>query len=86
MIDGLLEPVREGRIRLPRIVVNFAGADIATDIATDIADVGEISSLDAPHRVFDAILRDSNLDGLPQLAGVDPRGRPQDTDVATRNR
>lgn len=82
MIDGLLEPVREGRIRLPRIVVDFAGADIATDIA----DVGEISSLDAPHRVFDAILRDSNLDGLPQLAGVDPRGRPQDTDVATRNR
>ena len=55
--EALLAAAREGRISLPRIVVDFAG--------TDVADIGEISSLDAPHRVFDAILRDSDLDGSP---------------------
>jgi len=35
---------------------------IAVDFAdTEVSDIGRISTLDAPHRVFDAIVRDSEL-------------------------
>lgn len=37
-------------------------------------DLGEVTSLDAPHRVFDAILRDSGIDGRPF----------KDTDIGAR--
>jgi CRISPR-associated protein Csb1 len=37
--------------------------------ASGLNSIGEITSLDAPHRVFDAILRDSLLDGQKFLAG-----------------
>lgn len=43
------------KIELPRILVDFAGAGFNS--------VGAISDLVAPHRIFDAILRDSELDG-----------------------
>lgn len=43
-------------IDLPEIIVRFDG---------DLADIGDISTLAAPHRVFDAILRDSTIDGKP---------------------
>lgn len=55
--EALLEAAKERVIRLPRIVVDFPGAGLNS--------VPEISSLDAPHRIFDAILRDSELDGVP---------------------
>jgi CRISPR-associated protein Csb1 len=48
-----------GRIAMPHITVAFNGQK-ANGI--DISDLGEITSLDAPHRVFDAIIRDSELD------------------------
>ena len=54
--EALLEAAREGGLRLPRIVVDFASAGLNS--------VPDISSLDAPHRIFDAILRDSELDGV----------------------
>ncbi|MQX38255.1 type I-G CRISPR-associated RAMP protein Csb1/Cas7g [Roseospira navarrensis] len=59
MEETLLEAARdtENPIPLPRLTVDFAGAGLET--------VGEITSLEAPHRVFDAILRDSLLDGTP---------------------
>jgi len=57
MEEALLEAARDGRLALPRIGVDFAGAGLEA--------LGEITSLDAPHRVFDAILRDSLLDGKP---------------------
>lgn len=50
--EALLNAANAGRIKLPRIVVEFAGADLPEPVA-------DISSLDAPHRIFDAILRDS---------------------------
>ena len=53
--EALLEAAKEGTIRLPRVVVDFPGAGLNS--------VPEISSLEAPHRIFDAILRNSNLDG-----------------------
>jgi CRISPR-associated protein Csb1 len=54
--DALQYAADEQAFDLPRIVVDFAGAGLT--------DLGRISSLDAPHRVFDAILRDSLLDGV----------------------
>lgn len=54
--EALADLVSAGRLELPRFVVRFDG---------DLADLGEISTLAAPHRVFDAIFRDSALDGKP---------------------
>jgi len=54
--EALLRAAEEGRIALPRLVVDFAPSGLNS--------IGAISSLDAPHRVFDAILRDSMLDGV----------------------
>jgi CRISPR-associated protein Csb1 len=53
--EALLGAAGAGRIRLPRLVVDFPGSGLNS--------VGAISSLEAPHRVFDAILRDSTLNG-----------------------
>ncbi len=57
--EALLEAARANRIALPRLTVDFASAGLNS--------IGEITSLDAPHRVFDAILRDSLLDGTPLM-------------------
>jgi CRISPR-associated protein Csb1 len=55
--EALLAAVRERAIELPYVTVDFAGRELAG--------IGEITSLDAPHRVYDAILRDSLLGGEP---------------------
>jgi CRISPR-associated protein Csb1 len=70
--EALLAAVRDGSISLPYVTVDFTGKELAG--------IGEITSLDAPHRVYDAILRDSLLDGEPfmkselglRLAGAKP--------------
>lgn len=51
--EALLRARREAEIGFPAITVDFTG--------TDVADIGEITTLDAPHRVFDAIVRDAEL-------------------------
>lgn len=53
--EALLAAAEAGRIRLPRLTVDFPGAGLNS--------VGPISVLEAPHRIFDAILRDSELAG-----------------------
>lgn len=53
--EALLAAAGDG-LRLPYAVVDFAG--------TGLEPLTEISSLQAPHRVYDAILRDSLLDGV----------------------
>jgi CRISPR-associated protein Csb1 len=55
--ESLLAAAEDGAIVLPRIAVDFVSAGLD--------DLGNISSLETPHRVFDAILRDSLLDGTP---------------------
>jgi CRISPR-associated protein Csb1 len=55
--EALLAAVRDEAIELPYVTVDFSGKELAG--------IGEITSLDAPHRVYDAILRDSLLDGQP---------------------
>lgn len=53
---ALLEAQRAGRIRLPVVSVDFSAS---------IPEVGVITSLEAPHRLADAILRDALCDGKP---------------------
>ena len=48
---ALQEAIDEGRISMPLIAVDFSG--------TAASFVGRITSLEAPHRIADAILRDS---------------------------
>ena len=60
--EALLRATEEQRIELPRLLVDFAPSGLNS--------IGAVSSLDAPHRVFDAILRDSMLNGVP-LAKTD---------------
>ena len=52
MEEALLEGWRRGELRFPIISVDFRSAE-------GLADLEEITSLQAPHRVADAILRDS---------------------------
>lgn len=58
MEEALQDAVDEGRIHLPVIEVDFSEADL-------IDPVDRVTSLQAPHRIADAILRDSLLDGVP---------------------
>jgi CRISPR-associated protein Csb1 len=55
-LEEALKAAREaGSLAFPTIAVDFSG--------TDVADIGRITTLDAPHRVFDAIVRDSEIKG-----------------------
>jgi CRISPR-associated protein Csb1 len=54
--EVLLATLAKGKPGIPHLAVDFAGFD-------DLEDIGRLTSLDAPHRVFDAIIRDSELDG-----------------------
>ena len=58
--EALLAAHHAGRIQLPLVEVDFTGQE-ARDAG--LRDLGVITSLAAPHRVFDAILRDSNHKG-----------------------
>jgi CRISPR-associated protein Csb1 len=55
--ESLLDAIRDRVADVPHIVVDFSGSGLTG--------VKEITSLDAPHRVYDAILRDSLLNGVP---------------------
>lgn len=58
MEEALQQALNEGRIKIPVIEVDFTGHNLLTEI-------GKITSLQAPHRVADAILRDSLLGDQP---------------------
>lgn len=59
--DALQQAIDDGKLGMPLIVVNFSDA---------VADVQRVTSLQAPHRAADAILRDS-------LTGeTDDKGKP----------
>lgn len=51
--DALQQAIDDGKLMMPLIVVNFGNA---------VADVQRVTSLQAPHRAADAILRDSVTD------------------------
>ena len=52
--EALLDAVREGTLTLPDLILEVPG-------------YGELSTLELPHRVFDAYLREGLLDGEPFL-------------------
>jgi CRISPR-associated protein Csb1 len=52
----LSEAIRAGDITLPQVLIDFA--------AHGLPDLDGLSDYEAPHRIYDAILRDSLLDGL----------------------
>jgi CRISPR-associated protein Csb1 len=55
-LEEALKAARDAKaLSFPAIAVDFAG--------TEVEDIGKITTLDAPHRVFDAIIRDSELNG-----------------------
>jgi CRISPR-associated protein Csb1 len=54
--ECLLDAIRDG-VAIPYVEVDFTGAELDG--------VSKITSLDAPHRVYDAILRDSLYEGKP---------------------
>lgn len=61
---ALLEAARDGDTEVPLVSVDFSDVH-------DLADLDKISSLEASHRVFDALLRDSLLgDRLFRLSDV----------------
>jgi len=71
MEQALQEAVDAGRLAMPLITVDFSAHDPSGDIDADqkaerlLDRVGTVTSLQAPHRLADAILRDSELDGVP---------------------
>lgn len=68
---ALQEAVDAGNVRLPLVVVDFSEYDPTGDLEPDeaagrlIDRVGKVTSLQVPHRLADATLRYSELDGVP---------------------
>ncbi|MFQ3582178.1 type I-U CRISPR-associated protein Cas7 [Chloracidobacterium validum] len=65
MEDALQQAVDRNRLTLPIIEVDFTRYFPGTDLAENlrlIEPIGKVSSLQAPHRIVDAILRDSLVD------------------------
>ena len=58
MEQALQDAVDAGQITLPIVEVDFSDAAL-------VEPVGKVTSLQAPHRLADAILRDSEYDGRP---------------------
>ncbi len=54
--EVLLDALAGTPPHVPHLAVDFGAVG-------DLEDIGRLTSLDAPHRVFDAIVRDSELDG-----------------------
>ncbi len=54
-LEEALKAARSDALSFPVIAVDFEG--------TEVDDIGRITTLDAPHRVFDAIIRDSEHNG-----------------------
>lgn len=54
--ECLLQAIAEG-VKIPHVVVDFSAAGLDG--------LSKVTSLDAPHRVYDAILRDSQFNGTP---------------------
>jgi CRISPR-associated protein Csb1 len=75
MEEALLAAWRANEIDIPVVAVDFTGDG-------DLADLGEITALEAPHRLADAILRDGVLDGKPYRHSAPGRAF---TDASPRN-
>ena len=65
MEEALLAATEAGSVQIPYVTVDFSAAGLEP--------LERITSLDAPHRVYDAILRDSLLDDTPFMQSDEGR-------------
>ncbi len=71
MEEALQQAIDGGELKLPLIAVDFSDQAPTGDIEADreagrlLDELGRITSLQVPHRLADAILRDSELNGIP---------------------
>jgi CRISPR-associated protein Csb1 len=83
MEEALQDAMDAGRIAIPLVAVDFSGSDPTGDAEQDreagrlIDAVGRVTSIQAPHRLADAILRDSEHEGVAFRASE--VGRPLNT-------
>lgn len=66
--EALQDAVDEGRIKIPVVEVDFCDIPIVEPGSSEpglFEPIGRVTSLEAPHRIADAILRDSELNGKP---------------------
>ncbi|MEM9840724.1 MAG: type I-U CRISPR-associated RAMP protein Csb1/Cas7u [Pseudomonadota bacterium] len=67
--EALLLAIQAGEIELPHVATDIVFPkemkDTAEEAGYELVDPGRITSLETPHRVFDAILRDSEKDKTP---------------------
>ncbi|HZU29015.1 MAG TPA: type I-U CRISPR-associated RAMP protein Csb1/Cas7u [Bryobacteraceae bacterium] len=61
MEQALLRAYDRGDIRFPLVQIDFA----AGESDAILSDIGRITALDVPHRITDALFRDSEFDGKP---------------------
>ncbi len=61
--EALKRAVEDGKISLPLIEVDFSSAN-----ANLLKDIPKLTTLDVPHRLADAILRDSLVDGKTRFS------------------
>jgi CRISPR-associated protein Csb1 len=66
--QALLQAYRAGKMKFPLIAVKFPPE------VPGVGDDNEVTTLDAPHRIFDAILRDSERDKKPFRAQLKAGG------------
>jgi CRISPR-associated protein Csb1 len=66
--EALQDAVDDGRIKIPVVEVDFSDIPIVEPGSNEpglFEPIGRVTSLEAPHRIADAILRDSELGGKP---------------------
>lgn len=69
---------RGGKMTFPLIAVKFPPqAD-----KVNLSDIGEVTTLDAPHRIFDAILRDSEIGNKPFRAQLKAGGARDRSEIS----
>lgn len=66
--EALQDAVDENRIQIPVVEVDFGDIPVVDPGSSEpglYEPIGRVTSLEAPHRIADAILRDSELEGTP---------------------
>lgn len=72
--EAIQDAIDSGRIKIPNVEVDFTDIPVVDPDSTEYGlfePIGRVSSLEAPHRIADAILRDSELNGEPFRSTAD---------------
>ncbi|HEX4614261.1 MAG TPA: type I-U CRISPR-associated protein Cas7, partial [Urbifossiella sp.] len=74
--QSLLQAYHDDRLKFPLLSVEFP----------EFPDIGAVTALDAPHRAYDAILRDSTLNGLPFRPQVRAKAEEEKTEKGEKKK